>query len=1358
MPPEQLARARGAPHVTGVAERWELVAAVAAALLAATYGLGAPLLGARWAPTVPAPELRGALAFALVLTAISGLAWRSNWMAAIARAATILALVFVSGLILRDVMSGTSAAASGRFGPLTGIGLAVGLVCLALTLLPLHMPLRGIEAVAMQCTLAPLWIISGAALCALLPARLLLDWLPLDPGLSWPTTLVMSLLALAATLRVYRQPAIRAFYDAREDRQIFASYLAMLFGGIGLAAMLIAGLVTASAVESAKPMLHRSALGQALALNELIMRVSAAADRGAAAFPFSEGAGADAAARLEWLRELRQQLDPLGQVGIRLVVPGSPALTEGTFHDVAGPQLHLVGQPGMSILDPNGLVLQIERSTAGRADEKLAIQIRPFHAEAQMPSEELFGTSADAMLCADAGAAGAQCLSRGRPSGHVMPLPRRSDDQPWPIQRAWNGGDGVLLLRDPALAAAVVGYAPVGVTGLGVAQKMLLAPLIGRLMGSLPLVLLMLLALGATGAGLLYRRAFPQLQSLRYAKAHIQATLEHLPRGVVTLDAHGRIRTSNAGVQVLSGFSGAQLEGQSVNGLVAAARGEVPWQALPGTSEAILLTASGDGIPVEVLVESFDFEGVRCAVLIIRDLRREQAQRAELARWERIFFHANWGVAAVSDDGLRLELMNPAFASMHGYTVDELKQRPVLDVVAPQSRANLPAHDERAHAQGHHRFESWHMRRDGSIFPVLIDATDVGSADGQRFHVVNVQDMSEQRRAREALQRNEALLQLVLKSLPVGVWIADADGRVVAMNPAVERLWHGPVPLCDGRPVGHRARRVVTGQLVAPDDYPMMRAIRTGEATIGELIEIETADGSRRTLMNAAVPLVNDDGVIQGAIAVNEDLTTMLRAEAAIIAAKNFFESLFDSAALGMAVWDAAGRFERVNQALCELLGREEAALLGMTLVDVGEPGPVAEDLASLGRMRAGEIDKHHVERRWRRGDGRSVWVLVVVSRLRFPGNEQHQFVVQVLDIDRSHRFQQALQASEARLVNAHRIAQLADWEWDPAHDEVLLSEQGRKMLGLPASPSGPVVGADWLARVHPEDRDRVHSALSTALLGRGALAIDYRLVLDDGGERFVHQQGERRAGEAPRLVGVLQDITERKRVENELVLSRQRLRALSANEEELIEQERRHIAREVHDELGQALTALKMELSLLRRRFAANLELAAQAERMSVMVDGTLDVVRHVASNLRPSALDFGLVAAIEWLAEDFGLRWEMPCEVQLDGREVVISDARSTALFRVVQESLTNVARHAHARRVDIRIATDGDSLHLTVRDDGVGFDPAMAQERRGSFGLLGMRERALKIGARLSLRSRLGSGTTIDVELPLSELQEP
>lgn len=881
---------------------WVRACSLMAGLIAALYGLaGTPLLRG-WEMPLPTHDLKGGLALALVWAAGAGAVNPGRPLTAGLRLVATVFCLLEAVAVLAGVRNLPAAPTGPHLSALAASGLATALVILAATLWPMRRPSSELAAVATQAALALLWAICMAAFFALLPSRMLLDWLPLEAGLSLPAAMVLLLLTVPATARVYRQPAIRAYFRAREDRQIFTFYLAMLFGAICGVAMLVASLLTARVVDSVKPVLHHSASNQAHALVDVIARVATAADRAAAELAPGAPVVSSLTASREWMRDVREQLDPYGQVGVRVAVDGRAALTEGRFHDGRWPELKLAGRPGLSVINPQGLVLQVERLSRHSPGLVLTIQVRPFHADSQLQPTEVLGSSADVLLCADAGALGAQCLSRLRPEGLRMPLPTRADGQPWPIQRAWLGQEGVVIVRDPARAAAMVAYAPVGATGLGVVQKLMLAPLVLRLTDGVASAMAGLLVVAALGAGIWHRRAFPQLRSLRYAKARLQATLEHLPRGVLTLDAQGRIGSSNARAHLLTGRSASELAGRDVQGLVEPEAGAPAWQPVPGRSEATLLSADGGRIPVEVLVERFDFEGESCAVLIIRDLRRERAHRAELARWETIFRHAEWGVAASSEDGQRLELVNPAFARMHGYSVDELRQRPLIEVFAPEVRNELPAHIARIHALGHHRFESWHLRRDGSVFPVLIDATVVHDADGRQFRVVNVQDVSEQKRAQEAVLRSEALLQLVLKSLPVGVWIADREGRVVATNPAVDRLWNGPIALADGRPVGYRARRVATGQLVAANDYPMLRAIRTGQATLGELIEVESPDGSRRTLMNAAVPLVDADGVIQGAIAVNEDLTTLLRAEAAAAAARDVFESLFQSAALGMAV------------------------------------------------------------------------------------------------------------------------------------------------------------------------------------------------------------------------------------------------------------------------------------------------------------------------------------------------------------------------------------------------------------------------------------------------------------------------
>jgi PAS domain S-box-containing protein len=232
----------------------------------------------------------------------------------------------------------------------------------------------------------------------------------------------------------------------------------------------------------------------------------------------------------------------------------------------------------------------------------------------------------------------------------------------------------------------------------------------------------------------------------------------------------------------------------------------------------------------------------------------------------------------------------------------------------------------------------------------------------------------------------------------------------------------------------------------------------------------------------------------------------------------------------------------------------------------------------------------------------------------------------------------------------------------------------------------------------------------------------------------------------------IIRDISERKQAEAALIESRQQLRSLSVHQEGLLEQERKHIAREVHDELGQLLTALKMDISLLRLGFGQDPALLKKIESMRVLAEKTIHVVRHVASNLRPVALDLGLVPAIEWLAKDFDRRWDISCNIDFSGDEIALDDTTATAVFRVVQESLTNVARHAQASKVTISLRY-GKVLLLRVWDNGCGFDPAVVRKLPG-LGLFGMRERILALGGTLKIHSESGIGTILAIELPLSQ----
>jgi PAS domain S-box-containing protein len=236
-------------------------------------------------------------------------------------------------------------------------------------------------------------------------------------------------------------------------------------------------------------------------------------------------------------------------------------------------------------------------------------------------------------------------------------------------------------------------------------------------------------------------------------------------------------------------------------------------------------------------------------------------------------------------------------------------------------------------------------------------------------------------------------------------------------------------------------------------------------------------------------------------------------------------------------------------------------------------------------------------------------------------------------------------------------------------------------------------------------------------------------------------------------------EIADRKRAEEQLTVSLEQLRALAARLQNAREEERTRVAREIHDDLGQTCTALKMDLALVARKATKRqTQLRAKVDSAVQLVNDLITSSRRIASELRPSTLDdLGLTAALEWQAQEFEGRTGVHCRVTLPEELNALDSERSTAIFRIFQESLTNVARHANATRVEARLEREGDQLILHVQDNGKGFDPEAAKTRR-SLGLVGMRERALLLDGELKIEGTPGSGTTMTLRIPLPRANLP
>ncbi|MBF0189097.1 MAG: HAMP domain-containing protein, partial [Magnetococcales bacterium] len=231
----------------------------------------------------------------------------------------------------------------------------------------------------------------------------------------------------------------------------------------------------------------------------------------------------------------------------------------------------------------------------------------------------------------------------------------------------------------------------------------------------------------------------------------------------------------------------------------------------------------------------------------------------------------------------------------------------------------------------------------------------------------------------------------------------------------------------------------------------------------------------------------------------------------------------------------------------------------------------------------------------------------------------------------------------------------------------------------------------------------------------------------------------------------------ERSLAEQRVLRSREQLRSLSYHLQNAREAEKKHIAAEIHDELGSLLTKLKMDLSLLVKRVADDESLAQRVVQMRSLTDRTIRTVRQISTSLRPKILDqLGLLAAIEWQVEEFTDHTEIPCHLDPESQDLDLDEARRTALFRICQESLTNIARHAEATEVEVALKLKEHHVHMTISDNGKGFDPNLAN-RLDAHGLRGMWERAAQFDGIVELASAVGQGTEVDVRFPRLESDE-
>jgi two-component system sensor histidine kinase UhpB len=357
------------------------------------------------------------------------------------------------------------------------------------------------------------------------------------------------------------------------------------------------------------------------------------------------------------------------------------------------------------------------------------------------------------------------------------------------------------------------------------------------------------------------------------------------------------------------------------------------------------------------------------------------------------------------------------------------------------------------------------------------------------------------------------------------------------------------------------------------------------------------------------------------------------------------------------------------------------------------------------------------------------------------------------------HRISAIHRASEERFQLAMSGATAGLWDWNLQNGTVYLSSCFNEIMGYQHNELPNEARVLWDA-IHPDDADKVFTSLQAHLEHRSVYDVEYRVRARSSGVRWVQSRGQalrNDSGQPYRMVGWIMDVTDRQRANNALRESREELQRLSANIQQVREEEKIRIARELHDDLGQQLATLKVEAAKIENHL-----MAAEAtvpvtslRKVHALIDQLIGSVRRIAAGLRPTMLDdLGLTSAVNWLVDEFSASHDVQVVRRIDVGNINFSHEGGTAVFRIVQEALTNVAHHSGATSVTLEMVRGAMNCIVRVVDNGSGCPDV--RPNANAFGLLGMRERAARLGGTIQIRSAPNQGFALTVALPLAAVE--